>query len=122
MPGFASINPFINYDRYVEEKERQKEQERQEKPKPIFPGSQLKCRTCPELCQECIDILNQEKKEKALSGHSIKDSLCWCCEKATVDEECLFMKKRIPVPGWTANKHGDTYHVISCPNFKRGRG
>lgn len=121
MAGFATVNPFVNYDTYVDMKETERQQSIEEK-KYNFSGSQIKCRTCPEFCKECLDILDEERREKSISGHQAHDTLCWCCSHSTVDAECIFMSKRIPVPGWVATKHDNTYRVHSCPNFKRGRG
>lgn len=120
MPGFARINEFINYDTFVEEKEREKANVR-----PIsfaFGGSQLKCQTCPHQCQTCIDISKQEKANKAISGHHVNHTLCWCCEKS-VKGGCEWSDRKREVPGWVAERDEqmNSYKVIDCPKFKRGR-
>lgn len=120
MPGFARINEFINYDIFVEEKERIRENA---KPKTFgFGGSQLKCQTCAHLCQTCIDISKQERENKAVSGHHASHTLCWCCEKS-VKGGCEWADVKRPVPGWVAERdeEANSFKVIDCPKFKRGR-
>lgn len=119
MTGFAKPNPYINYDSYVEQKEIERANKTTEA---RFTGSQLKCKKCSKRCDECIKILKEEKSNKSLSGHGIRDSICWCCSKVTVDGECEYATYKRPVPGWVAERNKNGYRVIDCPNFKRGRG
>ena len=90
----------------------------------IFPSSQIKCRTCNHQCDKCIDILNEEKREKAYSGHYKEHTLCWCCE-LSVKGGCEWADYKLPVPGWVARRTNKvlykSYKVIDCPKFKRGR-
>ena len=119
MPGFAKPNPYVNYDGYVEQKEIERANKTVEA---RFTGSQLKCKTCSQRCDECMKIFKEEKANKSLSGHGLRDSLCWCCSKVTVDGECEYATYKRPVPGWVAERNKNGYRVIDCPNFKRGRG
>lgn len=129
MAGFAVPNPYINRDIFVDVIEAQKkEREEAEKARrPKFPASQQKCYTCSHYCDTCKDILTQERANQAVSGHSARDTLCFCCIHS-IDNGCQWMACKREVPGWVAKKKtyedrgATTYHVIDCPNFKRGRG
>lgn len=121
----AKVNPVFNYDFIVDNREKEKELEKKkfdDRPL-IFSGSNLRCKHCPHKCQECLDIYKDERKNKAVSGHHPSHSLCWCCEKATKGG-CQWADLKKPVPGWVAEKDEamDSYKVIDCPLFKRGRG
>ena len=130
--GFAKPNEFINYDyldKLVEKKALEKAEA--EKAKNVFPSSQIKCRTCPHVCQACYDILERERKNQflyknSISGHHPKHSLCWCC-KHSVDGGCEWSALNRPVPGWVAEKdicdattRLTSYNVKDCPKFERG--
>lgn len=58
-----------------------------------------------------------------------KGTLCWDCAKATKGDECPWVRKFEPVPGWVAKKtiieqskgeYTDSYKVKECPLFKEG--
>lgn len=56
-----------------------------------------------------------------------KDTLCWDCTKAGV-KGCAWSGRFEPVKGWKAErvqrqdlKDGETFHVISCPEFEQDR-
>lgn len=132
MAGFATVNEFINYDYLEKIIERKREEEKEaKKPKNIFPSSQSKCRTCPYVCDKCVEILEGERKNSfifrsGVSGRHPSHSLCWCC-KHSIDNGCEWSALKKPVPGWEA--HYDicdtttkvwSYNVKTCPKFERG--
>lgn len=56
-----------------------------------------------------------------------KDTLCWDCTKAAA-KSCAWAGRFEPVKGWKAErvqrldlKGGETFHVISCPEFEPDR-
>lgn len=56
-----------------------------------------------------------------------KDTLCWDCTKAAA-KGCAWSGRFEPVKGWKAErvqrldlKGGETFHVISCPEFEQDR-
>lgn len=76
-----------------------------------------KCKTCPYKCEKC-------KKYHPRERHTVRDTLCWCCEKSTIDG-CDWMAHKIPVKGWEAirrinNDKLECYRVLKCPEFVRG--
>jgi len=51
-------------------------------------------------------------------------TLCYERRKACKEKYCSWVRDFTPVEGWEAeyNEKKDSYRVISCPEFERGRG
>jgi len=83
----------------------------------------IKCRSCPYMCEKCKDLDDFYTN----NYHHVKDTLCWCCAKSTING-CSWMAKKIPVEGWKAEEriifnNGikiNSYNVMTCPGFVRG--
>lgn len=96
-----------------------------------FPTN-IKCKTCPHHSDICDTIRKKEVEgiykygKDSITAHLTTDTLCWCCEYALPEEDCPCKWSTVfkPVEGWEAKKRkingADSYHVISCPLFKRG--
>ena len=79
--------------------------------------------------EEAGRILGIDKLRK--EHENAKKRQCHICnECATSTEECSWKAELIPVPGWNAEplkfklasgKKVDTYKVLECPKFKKGR-
>lgn len=79
--------------------------------------------------EEAERILGIDKLRK--ERENAKKRQCHICnECATSTDECSWKAELIPVPGWNAEplkfklasgKKVDTYKVLECPKFKKGR-
>ncbi len=65
-----------------------------------------------------------KKKISGNSGHNFNESMCWRCRRVS----CQWMKKFMPVDGWTADRYDfltdeghivDSYFVRECPKFSK---
>lgn len=85
-----------------------------------------------DILEETCEYLNRPPEER------FKESLCWLCINSDKGDyaNCSWVRSFVPVEGWKAEprynnrsyyskiKQTDTepisYHVISCPLFKKG--
>lgn len=94
----------------------------------VFHTSKRNQKYCTAMCRKLhyVPFHRQRKKRnnKMLSGQ-----LCWNCQNTNGNVCSWFSKSAKPVEGWVAKptiiRNNDTvvesYKVIECPNFCRGR-
>ena len=64
------------------------------------------------------------KKEYKVNYNNNNYTKCWTCKKACGG--CCWSREFKPVPGWIAipthhptnGEHAESYHVISCPEYR----